>query len=156
RLKIRIPKRAWNAFQPRTYHTPNCTKSAIKTRSKRKSGRWAAAKEGGRVTEVSPTSPKGCKAKLWRFQYGGAKHVVKGALQNEVRLESPCLRATCASCWKWHTHLMYRQEALVEPSERPVKHQADFEIEPSSPEIDPRILDGTWKVDQSRRASAES
>lgn len=157
KLKIRIPKRIWNDRKPSApMYATKVTKLAIRTRPKVKPGRPIPKKDCGKDAALSPTSPKGCKVKLWRFQYGGSKNVVKGALQNEVTLESPCLRATCANCWKWHTHLMYNQEVPEARCERQVHKRPASEIELTSPEIDPRILDGSWKFDQSRRASAAS
>lgn len=157
KLKIRIPKRMWNECKPSTpVHATEVTKLAIRTRPKVKPGRRTAVKDCADDAALSPTSPRGCKVKVWRFRYGGPKHTVKGKLRNEVTLETPCLRATCANCWKWHPHLMYNQEAPEEPCEWQMQQQLVSAIEPTSPEIDPRILDGSWKFHQSRRASVAS
>jgi hypothetical protein len=157
KVKIRIPKRIWNASEPcAPAHTSHIRKLVIRTHPKSKSGRRTVLKDLATDAALLPTSPKGCKVKLWRFQYGGPRHVVKGAQQSQVTLDSPCLRATCANCWRWHTHLMYDQKSPDEHLEQEVNDRPAFELGPTCPEIDPRILNGNWNVAQSPSTSAES
>ncbi|KAF1837444.1 hypothetical protein BDW02DRAFT_566102 [Decorospora gaudefroyi] len=117
--KIRIPGHVWNAYQP---------KSAPRLKLKLKLKSTEATKE--------PTTQ--CKTKLFRFHPGGPHRQQKGQWQNEITLEQPCLQPTCPTCWKWHPHVLGH---LHHPqlNKRP-------EQEPISPDIDPRILDGSWKL----------
>jgi hypothetical protein len=126
--KIRIPKWAWNSFKPQDQEKP------------------------------VPPSPyhRGCKTKLWRFHHGGPKRGVKGAMQNEITYETPCLQSGCANCWKWHPNLMRDQYSPGELPNEDVSRIDEVDIEPISPEIDPRILNGTWQDYMSQRSSTES
>ncbi|KAH6644666.1 hypothetical protein C7974DRAFT_25769 [Boeremia exigua] len=51
-------------------------------------------------------APRHCKVKVSRFQYGGPFARVAGKSKNTITRETPCLRPTCASCCKWHAHLL--------------------------------------------------
>ncbi|KAH7080850.1 hypothetical protein FB567DRAFT_114118 [Paraphoma chrysanthemicola] len=157
-LKIRVPKKSWNAYQapPEPYQSlaarPTDTARLIlrlrlpeETLTKMKS---SATPNSIDESQTEPNERTSCKVKLWAFHYGGPKRVTKGASQHDVTYETPCLQSTCANCWKWHRHLM--------PTERPSQ---DFEhlrrdpvssiIETVSPDIVPRILDGSWHDHQS-------
>jgi hypothetical protein len=169
-LTIKIPNWAWNSFEPYDLSlTHRVTRSTTSTGIRAKA-KLTAAKEGhGRsakpmfddlVLEKKPAASStqhwGCNIKLWAFHHGGPKRAVKGVMQNQITYESPCLLLTCANCWKWHTRLMRLRNS---PGELPRKDplSADgVDIEPISPEIDPRILNNTWHYYQSRRGSTNS
>jgi hypothetical protein len=117
-LIIRIPKREWNSYKPQahaytTRPTVN-TKVAPKPDVDAVEGDIGSDKEhtpSGLEDEVAhpPARTKNCNIKLWNFGYGGRDRASKGALQNGITLEMPCLQPTCASCWKWHPRLMRNQ-----------------------------------------------
>ncbi|KAF1942891.1 hypothetical protein EJ02DRAFT_154133 [Clathrospora elynae] len=96
--------------------------------------------------------PTYCKVRLFRFHYGGPQRQRKGQCRHEITYEHPCLQPTCANCRNWHAHFLLAQE---------LPHSADDgypdgkpEQEPISPDIDPRILDGSWQLVESRPTSA--
>jgi hypothetical protein len=174
RLKIRIPKSSWNAYdaQPQL-PLRRVTRAATCAFSTSISSLAVTGKQGNSekknlpsppTSTVETTSrPRSCKVKLWGFHHGGPKRVIKGALQNEVIYETPCLRPICANCWKWHPHLMrertlsdYLSGEVVPEKSGPNIHPAKPEFEPLSPPIDPHILDGTWRIYQSRRSSSSA
>jgi hypothetical protein len=57
-----------------------------------------------------------------------------------ITYEQPCLQPTCPSFRKWHAHLLQQHQI---PESRSLRGRPAQE--PISPDIDPRILDGTWK-----------
>lgn len=176
RLKIRIPKRAWNAYDPQAELPPRrVTRGTTRTASTPTTGHPLSSKQSKKKKKKNDLSspstspvrtsshPRSCKAKLWTFHHGGPKRVTKGVSQNEVTYEEPCLQPTCANCWKWHPHLVRERTLTDHPSDGVVSeqpgtniHSTKPEVEPLSPEIDPRILDGTWQLHQSRRSSVMS
>ena len=103
-MKIRVPKDIWNFYDPKAHIIerigPNPTR--ILTPAKKNQIIKASTKPQHR----SPQQPSHCKVKLWRFHYGGPKRKTKGKVRNEVAYEQPCLKPTCATCWKWHAHLL--------------------------------------------------
>jgi hypothetical protein len=173
RLKIRIPEAAWNAYNPRRQLPPRRVKRAAIRAASSTTSSTAVLDKRGKI-EKNPSGPppssvetitkaRSCKVRLWGFHHGGPKRVIKGALQNEVTYETPCLQPTCANCWKWHPHLMREQtrpyhflgDTLPE-NFSPNIYSSKPEIEPLSPPIDPSILDGTWQSYQSRRRSSSA
>jgi hypothetical protein len=173
RLKIKIPKSAWNAYDPQPQPPRRVTRAATRAASRSSPSLPVSDKQSSSRKEDlcdPPTSPvettpkpKSCKVKLWGLHHGGPKRLTKGALQNEVIYETPCLQPTCSNCLKWHPHLMreqtmpdhYFDEVVLEESSTHA-HAARPEVEPLSPEIDPHIIDGTWRSYQSRRSSSSS
>ena len=168
-LKIKIPKRLWNAYQPPS----NAPKHAATGRTNIPRLRLKLGVPNESVAEHNPCSvrvadqirgtppsarqPTSCKVKLWAFQYGGPKRVTKGASQNEVTYEQPCLQPTCANCWKWHPQLMQDHAPVHAPADEQPYNSSSM-TEPVDPDIDPRILDGSWRdhQSQSRRGSGRS
>ncbi|KAH8731571.1 hypothetical protein GQ44DRAFT_722533 [Phaeosphaeriaceae sp. PMI808] len=118
--KILIPRWAWNSYRLESHvYQSQVFKSKIKTQlgaSERQVNiamtRTLDKNGGKKVSTLAPkfASRRHCKVKLWRFQYGGPKQVVRGAMQNEITYETPCLRSTCINCWQWHPHLMLDDE----------------------------------------------
>ncbi|KAF2124684.1 hypothetical protein P153DRAFT_124609 [Dothidotthia symphoricarpi CBS 119687] len=130
RLIVKIPKRIWNAWDPR---------KTIKAKTAPKR----------RIDFVrdrdSPTLPAHCKAKLWRFHYGGPAMRVAGKWQNKITYETPCLQTSCVNCQKWHPHLLDMSNF---PEGNGVVRATAVEIEcnrptisPLSPEVERRMLD---------------
>jgi hypothetical protein len=166
-LKIKIPKRLWNAYQPPS----NSPKHAAMGRTNIPRLRLKLGVPNESVAEHNPSSvhvadqirettpsarqPASCKVKLWAFQYGGPKRVAKGASQNEVTYEQPCLQPTCANCWKWHPQLMQGHAPVHAPADEQ-SYTSSSMTEPVDPDIDPRILDGSWRDHQSRHGSGRS
>lgn len=88
------------------------------------------------VPKMSRRPPRPCKVKLWRFQYTGPG---RGGDGETVTLQEPCLRVTCASCWRWHPHLM---GGLFEP-DTGFDGAVEQVISPRSPVVsDPTSIDG--------------
>ena len=137
-LKIRIPRRLWNA-----YKRPACryTRSAPQLKFKlRVPVPITIHDTHASEPEVTANEPAHCKVKLFRFHHGGPQRQRKGQWQNEVMYEQPCLQPTCPNCRRWHGHLL--QQLRIPESGSPRGRPAQ---EPISPDIDPRILDGTWQ-----------
>jgi hypothetical protein len=146
RLTIRIPRWAWNSYEPQALaHSNKVTRSTTNTKAMHKLDVNTADGEGGRnkkhtlggsVVEDGVAAPpvytRHCKAKLWTFHYGGPKRVLKGIQQNCVTFETPCLQSTCANCWKWHAHLMHNQNRAKESIKRNTYMETDLVL----PEID--------------------
>jgi hypothetical protein len=149
KLTIRIPKSYWNAYQPPTSPQTKVSKPTLRKKPRLK----LALNAKNPTPTLAPDNPTprarltNCKTKLCSFTYGGAKRAVKGAYRNDVAYETPCLQATCVSCRTWHAHLM--RDSVPLRDETP-------SIEPISPDIDPRILDGTWWFTRSRDGSLNS
>ncbi|KAH7406900.1 hypothetical protein DE146DRAFT_630174 [Phaeosphaeria sp. MPI-PUGE-AT-0046c] len=166
-LKSRIPKAIWNAYEP----ARRVTRSAVRiVSSSFPSATQTTDRQNAPATRPTNTSavkidepvterirPTDCKVKLWTFQYGGLKRVVKGKTANNIEYGTPCLQPTCKTCLQWHPRLMLEPETLGESSRQQAYHEPAMDIiEPISPEVDPRILNGTWQLYQSRRGSATS
>ncbi|KAJ4991819.1 hypothetical protein SVAN01_02669 [Stagonosporopsis vannaccii] len=122
RLTLRFPNVIWNAHTPKPLNSTNRHISPP-AGQKRKS----ATKSPRREDEPASTSPdrsspapRQCKVKVSRFQYGGPDARMGGQYTNLVTLEMPCLRSTCANCWRWHTHLM--RGLLVAADDRHYSH----------------------------------
>jgi hypothetical protein len=160
---IKIPTRIWNAYQlqnqaDRSHFTISASRAKPNVELSTRKDR------GGKIQPTTagqrPARPKNCKVKLWSFHHGGPTRVVKGTLSNEITYEVPCLQPTCANCRKWHPRLVHNQDEIEErvAEEEPVVFQPPIKhaIEPLSPEIDPRILDDTWRLYESRPGSAGS
>ncbi|KAF2026249.1 hypothetical protein EK21DRAFT_92583 [Setomelanomma holmii] len=165
-LKIRIPKDIWNACRPRSISSINTREGRVHAPTLRLKLRLPArhvepqqqsSTHDGvfRQQDPRPTQPASCKVRLWSFHHGGPKRATKGALQNEITYETPCLRRTCTTCQRWHPHLLQAGTSTLTWTEHELNTSARS-IEPISPEIDPRILDGTWRDYQSRRGSDRS
>jgi len=156
KLKIRIPKKAWNAYEAATQEPASCTTRST-TRSSPKSNpepeKESASEPSPRSEAAWPTATKNCKVKLQNFHFGGPKRVTKGAYQNEVTHDAPCLQPTCINCWTHHRHLMNRQTLPIDQAEQNVLQPPP---NPTSRPIDPRILDGSWRSYLPLPNSAES
>jgi hypothetical protein len=153
KLKIRIPKKAWNAFEPEIPEAASGTERSATCSSPRSNPDTEQEPDSEpppRLDAALPTPPRNCKVKLKNFHYGGPKRVTKGAFQNEITHDAPCLQPTCTSCWTHHQHLMNRATLSDEQN---VFHPAP---NPLSPPIDPRILDGSWRFDLTLQDGAES
>jgi hypothetical protein len=105
-IRLRIPKPLWNTCQPQPYQI---TKPQSKFQSKTKRHRrvlkstHVPTKTASAFTQ---SSTRQCKARFFRFHYGGPKRQKRGDRQDEITYEAPCLQFTCANCWKWNPHLM--------------------------------------------------
>jgi hypothetical protein len=141
-LKIRIPARLWNAYQLRA--------CACKKPTPRLKLRLRVPAPPITTNEINlldseaknHIEPQHCKVKLFRFHYGGPSRQRKGQWQNEITYEQPCLQASCSNCRQWHARLLHEGQVLErERLGRPAQ-------EPISPEVDPRILDGSWQLVQ--------
>jgi hypothetical protein len=130
RLCIRIPKCAWNAYA--APHPARPTRS----KSSRNQTPTLKLKDIPHASATRAPHPKPCRTKLWAFHHGGTNRVTKGPSRHRTAYDTPCLQRTCSSCWTWHARLM-------------------GSVEPISPAVDPRILDGTWRACRSRRGSGE-
>ncbi|KAF1844095.1 uncharacterized protein K460DRAFT_263578, partial [Cucurbitaria berberidis CBS 394.84] len=151
-LKIKIPKGIWNSHDPNSHKV---TKSGPRLRLKvTPSTRDNISRAATQPQPISSKERTHCKVKLWRFHYGGPKRKGKGKSENEITYEQPCLKPTCANCWRWHSQLV--QTNRVTKSEGDEQQDDRPNQEPSSLEIDPRILNGTWQHFQGRRGSVES
>jgi hypothetical protein len=151
--KIRIPARIWNAYQP-----PACAHAKPAVPRLKLRLRVPAPPSTSAIhlpdpgTGENETEPTHCKVKLFRFHYGGPQRQRKGQWQNEITYEQPCLQPSCPNCQRWHAHLLQRPQstdtggAVGRPAQEPI-----------SPEVDPRILDGSWQYvqHQSHYLSAE-
>lgn len=167
-LKIRIPKAVWNAYEPPTRRV---TRSSAKSLSSQPSTATSTSDRqattaltaptrlntrAGEIEEPSTerTRPTDCKVKLWAFHHGDPKRVTKGMAMHNIEYSTPCLQLSCKTCMQWHPHLMHEIESQSESLERKASYSSV--IEPISPDIDPRILDGSWQLYQDRRGSASS
>jgi hypothetical protein len=130
RLRIKIPKCAWNAYSPPSQRTTRSTAKLKQTLTLKR-------KDGIPAVPLPRIHPKPCKTKLWVFHHGGTKRVTKGHTRHRIKCEEPCLRPACSNCCKWHPRLIGSRDGAVEPI---------------SPEIDPRILNGAWKSWERRRS----
>ncbi|KAH7066598.1 hypothetical protein BKA63DRAFT_425335 [Paraphoma chrysanthemicola] len=153
-LKIRVPRILWNAYQ--APHEPYQSLTARQSDTTRLILRLELPEE--RLAKLKPsaipndidgsqsesTERTSCKVKLWAFHHGGRKRVTKGVSQHGVTYETPCLESTCANCWKWHRHLMPAY-CPSQDFEHLQHYLGSCDTEPSSPDIDPRILDGSWR-----------
>ena len=144
KLTLKIPKSYWNAYQSLTSQ-----KNRVSKPTQNKTPRLKLslnAKPSTQTLEHHVPAPRprptNCRTKLWRFTYGGTKRAVKGEHRNDVAYEAPCLQSTCVSCCTWHARLMHDPVPLRD------------ETPSISPNIDPRIPDGTWRFAQSRAASS--
>jgi hypothetical protein len=142
-LKIRIPARVWNAYQP-----PACAYKKPTPRPKLRLRVPAPPTTAHDINLPDPEAreddrePSHCKVKLFRFHYGGPHRQRKGQWQNEITYEQPCLQPSCLNCRNWHARLLQEEPVLEdERIGRPAQ-------EPISPEVDPRILDGSWQLVQ--------
>jgi hypothetical protein len=168
--KIKIPKWAWNSFEPQ-HHLPTrrATRSTASTQMRTKPKTFTVHKDRDKFTQptsdrlsheevsVTPfTQHRSCKTKLWTFHHGGPRRGVKGAMQNEITYEGPCLQYTCANCWNHHPHLVRSQHLVGELPSEDVPETNEVDMESLSPEIDPRILNNTWQDYTSREGSATS
>jgi hypothetical protein len=110
-LKIRIPAHIWNAYQPQppvNTHIPSGLTPKLKLKlriqptlspfHRKNSKRWGHLEAQRDITS--------CKVKLFRFHHGGPRRQQKGRWQNRITYEQPCLMMGCASCRKWHSHLI--------------------------------------------------
>jgi hypothetical protein len=168
--KIKIPRWAWNSFEPRhRLSTRRATRPAASTQMRTTSNPSRVYEDGDKISEhdsdvlahevvlVTPsTEQRSCKTKLWAFHHGGPKRGVRGAMQNEITYESPCLQYACANCWKWQPHLMHSQYSLGELLSEYATKVDKVDMEPLSPEIDPHILNNTWHNHTSRRSSTSA
>lgn len=108
KMRLRFTKDVWNDFHPGTQATTTPSSQAKVIRNGKQ--KLSDSEPTEHASEASPkrSSPqqKQCKSKVTRFQYGGPDARVAGKHMNDITLEMPCLRSTCASCWDWHAHLM--------------------------------------------------
>lgn len=113
-IRLRIPKGLWNACEAQYRVTkPQCKPRAQVQHPVRVSkAPVARAKAGPKPT---PLASRQCKARFFRFQYGGSKRQQRGGRQNEITYDSPCLKPTCANCWKWNPHLMACDDGVSQP-----------------------------------------
>jgi len=151
-LKIRIPKSAWNAYEPPPQPRPKLT-LRLKVAGQQPIETTEHTSDEPRHGYDTPSPlahPTNCKVKIWQFRYGGPARRTKGKSQNEITLEAPCLQPTCANCSKWYPHLMGDQALPDEYTEQHIVSHAQS-VEPISPDIDPRLLDGTWQEYQDNR-----
>jgi hypothetical protein len=146
-LKIRIPKWAWNAYEP-----PPQTRSKLTLKlrlaTQQPTGTTERTLDEPHREDGTPAQlrhPTNCKTKLWKFHYGGPARKTKGQSQHEITRETPCLQPTCANCWKWHPHLMRDESLPDEYTDQSIASNAHVNVEPISPDIDPRLLDDTWQ-----------
>jgi hypothetical protein len=168
--KIKIPKWAWNSFEP-PHHLPahGVTRSTASTQMRTKPKTFTVHEDRDKLIQpafntllheevsLTPfTQHRSCKTKLWAFHHGGPRRGVKGAMQNEITCESPCLQSTCVNCWKWHPHLVRGQYSVDELPSEEVQETNEADMEPLSLEVDPRILNNTWQDYTSRKGSAKS
>lgn len=155
KLTIRIPKDAWNAYEQEAQE-PAFRATRSSTRSSPKSNpdteQTHGSEPASRPAAALPTLHRTCKVKLQNFHYGGPKRVTKGAFQNEVTYDAPCLQPTCTNCWTHHRHLMTRQTLSIDQAKQSVFQPPP---NPVSPPIDPRILDGSWRFCIPFQGSAE-
>ncbi|KAH3907359.1 hypothetical protein HBI56_157300 [Parastagonospora nodorum] len=150
KLKIRIPKKAWNAFEPEIHEAASRTERSATRSSPRSNSDTEQEPDSEPPPRLDAALPRNCKVKLQSFHYGGPKRVTQGVFQNEVKYHAPCLQPTCTNCWTHHQHLMSRPTL---PDEQNVFQPAP---NPLSPPIDPGILDGSWRFDLPLQDSAES
>lgn len=52
-------------------------------------------------------TPRRCRVKKGRFQYGGANRATKGRMQNEITISQPCGEPTCIDCKIYNPHLIW-------------------------------------------------
>jgi hypothetical protein len=157
--KIKIPRWAWNSFEPQHHlSTRRATRSTASSQMRITPKTFTVHEDRHKITQSTsdtlvheeesitpPTQQRSCKTRLWAFHHGGPKRGLRGAMQNEITYESPCLQYKCANCWKWQAHLMCGQYLAGElPGEDATKVDK-VDIEPLSPKIDPHILNGTWQ-----------
>lgn len=152
KIWLKFAKDIWNECQP-AIQAPRIVTPKLKVVPKRRR-KLAAITTEDRIAapgpKRSPTQPRQCKVKITRFQYGGPDARVAGKHRNEITLEAPCLRPTCASCWEWHAHLI--RSPCVTDTSRDKKYLARApEGSPLSP--DSRFRD-IWRQTHQDRSNS--
>lgn len=151
-----IPAAAWNACE--AHHTRSRQAALERSRKVklklRLSPEQPAATTTHQDTTPSPTRQEG-------------KTALGDPTKTDFTHTSPCLEFTCTTCEKGHAHLTRKQsdpDAQLREHELehwlwtaetlPFRGISDLQrntkppIEPLTPLIDPRILDGTWRIYQ--------
>lgn len=149
-LKIRIPREAWNSCVP---EEEGQNLSALEGRRPFELTANAASDDIGVDGPYALTKePTHCKTKLFCFHYGGFRRQKKGQWQNSITYEQPCLQLTCSNCHQWH--LPSLQDLTKSVDQEFAVQGTEPRLEPIRPDIDPRLLNGTWRHIQSRHGSA--
>lgn len=111
---LKFQKAIWNAYTP-----PSLSSPSPKTGQKRKRTIPPVSTDSERASKARTRSPahRQCKVKLTRFYHGGPARLKSGEYQNLITLSTPCLQASCATCWKYHAHLMRLALSAPAPGE---------------------------------------
>jgi len=109
-LKVKIPAHIWNAYLPPSPTPPHKTKNPPRKLTLKL--RCLSLPPPNNNRGVLRNRTTDCKVKLFRFHYGGPKRQRKGEWQHKITYETPCLEVTCKSCWRWHGHIL-REEKLM-------------------------------------------